>query len=170
MVRLWVYLALLFIVAVLAREAATWVWTAYNAPIVTAGIRPPAAPLEGEPRVDAPVTKAPELDQPTLTAFPQTSSRPVFFEGRRYPSKDAAKKPVSRSRVKPPSANVKELKLLGVSIKPGIARALIAIGDKPPKWVDVGETIMKWTVRSVNANDVVLERNGQTAALKLYGS
>ena len=170
MIRLSAYLVLLVVIAVLVRDAATWAWVAYNAPIASAGSTPPASVSASETNSDAAATTIAELDQRPLTAFPQTSSRPLFFEGRRYPSREVPKVAARAPEATTPTVNVKELKLLGIRIGEGASRALIAVGTQPPNWVNVGEIIMAWTVKSVDSNDVLLEREGQTAALKLYGS
>jgi hypothetical protein len=171
MLRLSAYLLALAIAAVLARDAATWAWIVYTSPFVLPeGERATPAVADKPGGGQAADARLAEIDQRPLTAFPQTASRPVFFEGRRYPAKEApkqtAQQPEQQQRV--PTVSAKELKLLGVRVEEGASQALIANGVQPPVWFNVGEKIMNWTVASVEPNDVLLKRDGQTADLKLY--
>jgi Type II secretion system protein C len=170
MLRLSAYLLALTIAAVLMRDAATWAWIAYTSPLVLPEGESSTPAVADKPGGQPAETRLAEIDQRPLAAFPQTASRPVFFEGRRYPAKEAAKKtvqePEQQQRV--PTVSAKELKLLGVRVEQGASQALIANGAQPPAWFNVGEKIMNWTVASVEPNDVLLKRDGQTADLKLY--
>jgi hypothetical protein len=170
MLRLSAYLLALIIAAALMRDAATWAWTAYTAPVVLPEGESSAPAVADKPGGQTAETRLAEIDQRPLTAFPQTASRPVFFEGRRYPAKEAAKKVAQEpeQQQRGPTVSAKELKLLGVRLQQGASQALIANGAQPPVWFNVGEKIMNWTVASVEANDVLLKRDGQTADLKLY--
>lgn len=170
MIRLSAYLLALTLAVALIREAVTWAWIAHTSPLVLQGGKTSALPpVADKPSGASAAARFAEVDQRPLTAFPQTASRPVFFDGRRYPAKDEPKKSVQASpEERVPTVNVKELKLLGVKIAPGSSQALIANGAQPPAWINVGEKIMNWTVASVDANDVTLRREGQTADLRLY--
>jgi hypothetical protein len=167
MIRLTAYLLAVTVAVILTREAAIWAWTAYDSPIVLTdgpvSALPPAIDGSG-----ASGAKVAELNQQPLTAFPQTSARPLFFEGRRYPPREPPKKTAQAQEERAPTVNVRELKLLGVRVEAGISQALIAVGSQPPAWVNVGDAVMAWTVTSVDLNDVMLKREGQTADLKLY--
>jgi hypothetical protein len=169
MLRLSVYLLALTIAAALMRDAATWAWIAYTSPLVLPGGESSTPAVADKPGGQPGETRLAEIDQRPLTAFPQTASRPVFFDGRRYPTREAAKKTVQEpEQQRVPTVSAKELKLLGVRVEQGASQALIANGAQPPAWFNVGEKIMNWTVASVDANDVLLKRDGQTADLKLY--
>jgi hypothetical protein len=169
MLRLSVYLLALTIAAALMRDAATWAWIAYTSPLVLPEGESSTPAVADKPGGQSAETRLAEIDQRPLTAFPQTASRPVFFDGRRYPTREAAKKTVQEpEQQRVPTVSAKELKLLGVRVEQGASQALIANGAQPPAWFNVGEKIMNWTVASVDANDVLLKRDGQTADLKLY--
>jgi hypothetical protein len=169
MLRLSAYLLVLTIAAALMRDAATWAWIAYTSPLVLPGGESSTPAVADKPGGQPGETRLAEIDQRPLTAFPQTASRPVFFDGRRYPTREAAKKAVQEpEQQRVPTVSAKELKLLGVRVEQGASQALIANGAQPPAWFNVGEKIMNWTVASVDANDVLLKRDGQTADLKLY--
>jgi len=168
MIRLTTYAVLLVAVAFLAREAALWAWSAYKSPAGLSASAPSASPGAEAMNHGAPSAKLAQLQQRPLSAYPQTVSRPLFFPGRRYPDKEV-KKPVRvvPDRVLPP-VNVRDLKLLGVRLGTGVSQALIGIGNQTPAWVNVGDNVMTWTVTSVNANNAVVEHEGQKADLKLY--
>lgn len=168
MIRLSAYLLALTIAAFLVRDAATWAWIAYTTPVVLPGGESSAPPVADKPGGGPAETRLAAIDQRPLTAFPQTASRPLFFDGRRYPTREAPKKIAQEPEQRVPTVNAKELKLLGVRVEQGASQALIANGAQPPAWINVGEKIMNWTVASVDTNDVQLKREGQTADLKLY--
>lgn len=119
----------------------------------------------------------------SLAAYPDTSAQPVFFEGRRYPTR--APKPALEPALTPPApvvqvkptpepaprvvASVEGIRLLGVVVGSGKPRALISAVSGAADWVTVGEKVQAWTVAEIRGNSVRLTRDSQSATLSMYG-
>ena len=134
---------------------------------VTAGWAPPA------PKSQAVV----DWERTTLAEFPLTPSRPVFFEGRRYPVREAPMPPpvqvVSPPPPPPPPAPIvsaDKLRLRGVMADKGDQRALIEVQGQPPQWHRIGEKVQDWEIERIAPGSVHLRNGGRSATLDLYGA
>lgn len=100
-----------------------------------------------------------------LASYPLTATRPLFFEGRKYPER-ATEKP-TRSAIqhaKPPQ----HFKLHGVLIGRTFKRALIASGSQAPNWHSIGEGGAGWTLEAIEHNAVRVRMAGRQIVLELY--
>ena len=113
-----------------------------------------------------------DVHRPALAAYPHTTSRPVFFEDRRYPEREVAAKPAPP----PPQAvavavepvQIKGLTLMGLQLGAGGSRALIDAAASKPVWIKVGERVQAWTVQSIHGDHVLLYSGDQKARLDMY--
>jgi hypothetical protein len=107
-----------------------------------------------------------------LGRYSQSTSRPVFFEGRRYPEREIVA--VAPPSPPPPvlhqvvAASSVGFKLMGLQIGAGSARALIEVPSKAPVWYGVGDQIEAWTIQTIMPDSVLLVRGSQSASLNLY--
>jgi len=127
-------------------------------------------------------TRAPrvivDLEQPALSTFSQSLTRPLFFEGRRLPSpppKEIKAEPPKPTPPPPPAPPPKpvvlpdKIKLLGVVMQAAAWKALIEVPPQPAAWFNVGDKIAEWTITRIEENRVVLShQSNKTATLALY--
>ena len=174
MIRLTTQVGCIAVLLLLVLHAGTGVWDAIERPadaaFATSGQLRPAIALVVE-------RQALEFKGQELAAFPETATRPVFFEGRRYP--EAAKAanlepPAQDPRATPVATRISAdgIKLLGVMIQDGKAQALIEAASQPPAWVTVGAKVQAWTVQAIRNDSVRLDSNtaSQFATVSLYES
>src|SRR5262249_4679502 len=120
-----------------------------------------------------------DLEQPALSTFSQSLARPLFFEGRRFPSpppkeiKTEPPKPAPPPPPPPPPPKPvvlpDKIKLLGVVMQATAWKALIEIPPHSAEWFKVGDKIAEWTITAIEENNVVLShRSNKTATLALY--
>ena len=134
------------------------------------------APIVPEPAHDA----GPDLAQPlapakdalkSLADFSQTVSRPLFRSDRRPPVAKPTEQPpptIQEQPAAPSSADT--LRLIGM-MRSGTSarRALIRVAGLPTAtWVETGGEIGGWTVGKIEADRVMIQRNGDKAELKLF--
>lgn len=98
-----------------------------------------------------------------LTHYAEVAERPVFIDTRR-PEEDELAIPA----VPPPTPD-QPLDLIGVLLVPGAAAALLRPTEPNAKVLRVaqGEMVEGWRLQSVNANRVVLNKNGEIRELVL---
>jgi len=152
--------------------AAGWAVHLWLTPIV---IDPPltAAALKRSPRSMA------DLPRSTIGEFSQTLVRPLFFEGRRFPSPQPEE--IKAQATKPPSAPPSppppppkpitlpdKIRLVGVFLQSEEWRALIELPPQPAQWFKVGDQIEAWTIARIEENRVVLNHSVRSATLPLY--
>jgi len=109
------------------------------------------------------------LDERPLSEFAEIVSRPLFTATRR-PHVPAEPTPV---RAEPAAAEPRRpppnVRLIGVVIDAGKKRALLRTPEQPRgRWVEEGETIDGWQVRSVQADAAILGVGPGTHELRLY--
>jgi len=119
-----------------------------------------------------------DLEQPALSTFSQSLARPLFFEGRKFPSpppKEIKAEPPKPAPPPPPPPPPKpvvlpdKIKLLGVVMQAADWKALIEVPPQPAVWFKVGDKIAEWTITAIEENRVVLShRSNKTATLALY--
>lgn len=111
-----------------------------------------------------------DLDAKPLGAFPQTASRPLFFEGRRYPEREAKQAPpVSAFAAEPiGGATAKGARLRGVVTIAGTTRALIEMPSKSPEWLAVGDLVDGWRLEGIDQDRAELRSGSQAVSLLLY--
>lgn len=104
-----------------------------------------------------------------LAAFPQTLTRPIFFQGRTFPSRPKTSASQTSSAVIGSSAaDAEKIKLLGVVIMQQRRRALMESSSGSVLLLNNGEGIDGWTVSDIQPNSVVLSAGATTASLFLY--
>ena len=130
----------------------------------------------GSPTVSAapaslapPPSAARQLDERPLADFAEIVGRPLFTATRR-PHVPAEPAPV---RAEPTPAEPRRpppnVRLIGVVIDAGKKRALLRTPEQPRgRWVEEGETIEGWQVRSVQADAAILAFGPGTHELRLY--
>lgn len=126
---------------------------------------PPGLP--GPVVVDTPATVAVPPLQPFdplgLPHYAEIVERPVFIEARRPEEDDSAAAPT------PPAEPDQPLDLIGVLLIPGRAAALLRPTEPNAKVLRVaqGEMVEGWQLQSVNADRVVLRKDGEVRELVL---
>jgi hypothetical protein len=122
------------------------------------------------------------VSQPPLTTYSETLRRPVFFETRQLPRPEPIAPPPSLQVSTPPppflmpvapppqaiALTSDRLRLRGVGLASGGARALIEVPPEPAQWLAKGASVLGWTIEAIEANKVRLSASGQTATLDLY--
>lgn len=136
------------------------------------------APIVVEPTGDAaPISAqpvAPASDAlKSLADFSETVTRPLFRSDRRPPVSKPSETPASTVQEPPPVlSSADTLRLIGMMRSGTQARrALIRVAGLPnATWVETGGEIGGWTVGRIEADRVLIERNGDKAELKLFAS
>ena len=110
-----------------------------------------------------------------LQAFPETTARPVFFEGRRTPTPMAKAPPpvvvppvVKAAPALDTRPGADGFRLHGITIAGGQPRALLEASPDGAVWVGVGDRLRSWTVAGIQTDSIRLERDGQRAIISLY--
>ena len=163
-------LTLLLLLIGIVRAAAT-AFGVWQVPVAReASPTRPAAP-----EASVPVA---ELAHPALSDFPQTLTRPVFFEGRRLPNPQAKPLKVEPPKPPPPVAPPPppkpivlpdKIKLLGVFMQADAAAALVETPPHPAAWFKLGDRIAEWTITAIEENRIVLRHDSaRSATLPLY--
>ena len=119
-----------------------------------------------------------DLAQPSVSEFSQTLARPLYFEGRRFPSPQPKEVKVEPQKPPPapappppppkPVALPDKIKLLGVVLQSEDWKALIETPPLPAQWFKVGDKIGEWTIARIENNQVVLNHSVRSATLPLY--
>lgn len=168
MIRLGILVACLLGIAGLIGEVghAAWggIWSPADTVVSTSG-RTRSGDSESRRLVQ-------DIELPThpISSFPLTATDPVFFEGRRYPKREAMQQAAAVSAPPPkPVFNIDGVRLQGIFMHDAAPRALIEVTARPATWVGVGDVVQAWTVASINHNSVRLIRDSQVAVLELYG-
>jgi hypothetical protein len=109
------------------------------------------------------------LDERLLSDFAEIVARPLFTATRRpyVPTEPtpARAEPAAAEPNRPPP----NVRLIGVVIDAGKKRALLRTPEQPRgRWVEEGETIEGWQVRSVQADAAILAFGRGTHELRLY--
>jgi hypothetical protein len=128
-----------------------------------------AAPAEGR-IVLASTTAVPALDPAptsrTLSDFDEIVRRPVFNASRRP---FVVPEPTVRETAAPAPLPPPDMRLIGVAIDGSKKRALLRNGKQPNgHWVQEGESIEGWQVRSVRSDAVIVASGQQAHELRLY--
>lgn len=133
-------------------------WLALNVPIETEAAPVPAASAT-LPMITA--AQSPKREA-AATQLRDMTERPLFHPDRR-PA------PAITARDDTPAAVTTNLELVGLMTDAtGRQRALIRVSDEPASWVAVGERVVGWTVRSITAEQVIVEAQGRRSELQLY--
>lgn len=152
----------------LTAEAGQRVWSAATGPAPAPAAV--AAGMAGLRTAEGAATL--EFKGRALQAFSETAARPVFFEGRRYPAvaKPVEPAPVAARPAPATTVSAEGIKLLGVMLAGGTARALISVQAAPASWVAEGEKVQMWTVQAIRRNSVRLaaNANSQFATVSIY--
>jgi hypothetical protein len=129
-----------------------------------------AAAAAGRPPSPAMSDAKPPASKP-ISAYPQTLARPVFFKSREpYVPPPPAPPPLPTPVATPPPAPVDPgLALGGVAIMDGTRKAYIfSKADTRGAWIAEGETILGWTVESIDATTARLQQAERSIELQLY--
>jgi hypothetical protein len=129
---------------------------------VAADAAPPGAPA-------TPPLAARPSDERPLSEFGETVRRPLFTATRRpfVPADPAprAAEPAAAEPTRPPP----NVRLVGVVIDAGKKRALLRTPEQPRgRWVEEGDTIDGWLLRSVRADAAIVALGRETHELRLY--
>ncbi len=118
-----------------------------------------------------------EFQPPLPSAFPQTLSRPAFFDGRAFPTSKPKqtqltlpKPPTEVAVPTKPTLPIDKIKLLGLHVELDVQRALLEITPGSAAWRTVGEKIDAWAIISIDVGGVTLKAGSQTGKLELYRS
>lgn len=134
-------------------------------------------PISIESRTWAPPssgqTAVPAFTMPPITAYPETLARPVFFEGRKFPTPEPVKakvEPATPPTPAPvePAFNAAELKLHGIVAADGRFRALIDGPAIPLDWLTEGATVRGWTLTRIEPQRVTFSAGSTSIQLDLY--
>lgn len=144
-------------------------WWRAATPIDISPIASSPASNPGQPNADP---SADGVSPPlALADLTETIKRPLFRADRRPPAAAPKDKPELLEAAPAIEASTADgLRFIG-TMRTGAAteRALIRIAGNPAAtWVEQGSGIGGWTVKAIEANRVILQRNGDTAELKLY--
>jgi hypothetical protein len=144
-------------------------WWQANTIIDIAPIAPEAA-NDAVPDSTQPVAPANDALK-SLADFSETVSRPLFRSDRRPPVAKPAEMPAPTVQEPPPALSPADsLRLVGM-MRSGTSarRALIRVAGLPTAtWVETGGEVGGWTVGKIEADRVLIERNGDKAELKLF--
>ena len=142
-------------------------WQA-NAPIDTS---PVAVDSSGGPSPPKPVPAVePPAELRSLNDLAETLARPLFRKDRRPPPSTPQKTTLPAPEPAAPLASADSLRLIGM-MRSGTAagRALIRVAGNPQAlWVDTGGEVGGWKIGRIEADRVLIERNGDKAELKLF--
>lgn len=164
LIRVSVLGALLFAIVALSKRTFEIAAAPYELPVITAA-NDAGAPPQGKPA---------KLEPPSLAAFPQTLTRPIFFAGRKYPERAMAnplseKTPESTPEAPEPArVTAANLRLRGVAKTAGGWKALIQGDEATPTWVELDQTVGQWGVIEIDENRVVLRSSQGETTLELY--
>lgn len=61
-----------------------------------------------------------------------------------------------------------DFRLLGVFAAGASRKALIAVGDNAPSWLEDGANIQGWNIGAVSTRGVTISKNGKTFDLEIY--
>lgn len=151
----------------------------------TISMRPDAhATISSAPRRSEGAVKMAEplqLRSEPLSAYQETLQRPIFFEGRRLPTKakPAPRPPINRAAVKPapparpkprPRTPLSQLKLQGILVMDGQQRALMDTPDTKNVWYSAGDKVAGWTIDHIAADSITLSQGSHNGQLFLYKS
>lgn len=109
-----------------------------------------------------------------LTAYQQTTSRPVFFKSRQPfvalpPPPPPPQPPAALPPPPPPPVVDPGLAVGGVMITGGIKKAyLFRKTDRTGSWLAEGEEIMGWKLHSVDSAGAKLQKDSRDLHLPLY--
>jgi hypothetical protein len=132
-------------------------------------VQPPAAAAGRLPSPAMSDSKPP--DSKPISAYPQTLARPVFFKSREpYVAPPPVPPPLPIPVATPPAVPVDPgLALGGVAIMDGTRKAYIfSKADAVGAWIAGGETILGWTVESIDATTARLQQAERSIDLQLY--
>src|SRR5262245_21186274 len=136
--------------------------------------------LEGSATAPALKRVAREISDPanpSLAAFSQSMTRPLFFEGRRLPTPEQKQVKSEPQKAAPPSppppppkpvALPDKIKLLAVVILSEARQALVDAPPQPARWFKIGDKIGEWTIARIEENNIVLNHSARSATLPLY--
>ncbi len=145
-------------------------WWQANTPIDTT----PIVPIENADT--APIAELSparvQTDLRSLSELSETTRRPLFRSDRKPPASSTIEKsaPAPEAAVAAAPASADTLRLIGMMRSGNAAgRALIRVAGLPnAAWVEVGGEVGGWTVGKIEADRVLIERNGDRAELKLF--
>ncbi len=168
MTRLGLQLALIAMCVLTIWHASTTAWR-----LLAGSGRPPAAAIaDGAGAAEAQARKADRitLDPRPIGTFPQTASRPLFFEGRKYPERETKQTPPAQAFVSEPVAATpaKAARLRGVVIVAGKTRALIEMPSKSAEWMGVGDLVDGWRLEGIDKDRAELRNGDSAVSLLLY--
>jgi hypothetical protein len=168
--RIMVVLALLLAAIVSGRAA----WTAWNLPLDGAGFSAPNSPGRG----DIAPSNVPSRPSERLDAYEQTLQRPLFFEDRKIPQREAVRPvaepapPTMIPTAPPPPVKIvvstDRLRLRGIGGRGVAMTALIEVAPAGQSWFAKGDVVQGWTIDDVTSSSVELSNVGQKATLELF--
>lgn len=167
MTRLGLQMALIVMCVSTIWHAGTIAWQA----VLGQGMPPATGIAAGGGPTEAQARKADrvDLDAKPLGAFPQTASRPLFFEGRRYPERETKQSPpVQAFAGETVAAAAKGARLRGVVTVAGTTRALIEMPSKSAEWLAVGDLVDGWRLEGIDQDRAELRSGSQAVSLLLY--
>lgn len=114
------------------------------------------------------------LPQRGVGEFPETTTRPIFFSGRRVPEKPKPKPVVTEARLAAPVVAApppEPLQLVGIMGAGSGRRALLRTTVDPQGiWLSIGDEYRGWKLREISADNAVVEAQGLRSDLRLYAA
>ena len=108
----------------------------------------------------------------SIGEFSETTTKPIFFSGRRAPEKPKAKiVTIEATAVQAPIALPlpEPLRLVGVmGIGEGKSILVRTNSDTSGTWLRVGDEYQGWQLREISADRAVVESHGERRELRLY--
>ena len=167
MIRFLAQVSCAVLLLALLHSVGTQAWHAYSRPagsiLAEARGAPQPPPAEAGQAL-------PPINARAVSAYPETATRPVFFEGRRYPLvAKPAPPPIAAQAVPPrPLPRTDGFKLLGVMMQGDAGRALIEVPSQPLNWLGLGDKVQTWTITAIRAKSIDLNVDGQVLKLSLH--
>ena len=105
-----------------------------------------------------------------LTVYGGISAQPIFFKSRQpFVPPPPAPPPLAKAPVPVPAPVDPGLALGGVIIAPDVKKAyVLSKSDSRGIWVSEGDSVMGWTVQSIDAGSARLGQVNRTIDLHLY--
>jgi hypothetical protein len=164
------------VVSLLFAGVAALGYTNYQVSALAVDTTPAAAPAVHYPLGKVKAAKEAVLELApaprSIAEFSETTTKPIFFSGRRAPEKPKPKPVVIEAKAVPAPIAVpapEPLRLVGVMGNAGGRSILVRSStDTSGTWLRVGDEYRGWQLREVSIDRAVVEAQGERRELRLY--
>lgn len=164
------------VVSLLFAGVAALGYTNYQVSALTVDTTPVAAPVVLSTAGKAKAVKETVLElapvQRSIAEFSETTTKPIFFSGRRAPEKPKPKPIAIEAKAVPAPVALpppEPLRLVGVMGNAGGRSILVRTStDTSGTWLRVGDEYRGWQLREVSMDRAVIEAQGERRELRLY--